>query len=93
MTSPSPDESLQIATIAVLHYQVVVARRLCCGYQRDDIFRSDFLHNTDLVMKQLGRVPLQTLPLNDFDRVDEVWIATLVPKMHRSVLALSQHLG
>ena len=43
-------------------------------------------------MKQLGRVPLQTLPLNDFDRVDKVRIASLVPKMHRSVLALSQHL-
>ena len=89
MATSRPDEAFQVATIAVLHYQVVVARCLCRRYQRDYIVRSDFLHYTDLVMKQLGRVPLQTLPLNYFDCIDNIWTATLVPKMHSSVLAFA----
>lgn len=91
VATPSPNETFQVTTIAVLHYQIVVTRCLCCGYQRDYIVRSDFLHNTDLVMKQLGRVPLQTLPLNYFDSVNNVWAAALVPKMHSSVLALAKY--
>ena len=63
------NETLKVATIAVLHDQVVVAGCLRGRNQRYHIILSNFLHDIDFIEEKLLRVALETPPVNHFDCV------------------------
>ena len=89
----SLEKAVNIATVAVLHHEIVIRLRFGARNQGDYVFVLNFCHYFNLVDQKLMVLSADALPVDDLHGVDLVGVIFQIPEVYRAVLALAQHLG